>query len=94
MMNVPNFPGPVNLGNPGEFTILSLAEKVIKMTGSSSKIVFKDLPSDDPVRRRPDIALAKEKLGWAPTIDIDAGLARTLEYFRETMNQGKEHSHS
>jgi len=88
MMNVPNFRGPVNLGNPGEFTILSLAEKIIKMTGSSSKIVFKDLPSDDPVRRRPDISLAKEKLGWAPTIDIDAGLSRTLEYFRETLDRG------
>ena len=88
MMNVANFRGPVNLGNPGEFTILSLAEKIIKMIGSSSKLVFKDLPSDDPVRRRPDISLAKEKLGWAPTIDIDAGLARTLEYFKEAMKQG------
>jgi UDP-glucuronate decarboxylase len=88
MMNVANFRGPVNLGNPGEFTILSLAEKVIKMTGSSSKLIFKDLPSDDPVRRRPDISLANEKLGWAPTIDIDAGLARTLEYFRETLDRG------
>jgi UDP-glucuronate decarboxylase len=87
MMNTNNFHGPVNLGNPGEFTILSLAEKVIKITGSSSKLVFKDLPSDDPVRRRPDISLAKEKLGWAPTLDIDAGLARTLDYFRETMKQ-------
>ena len=88
MMNAPNFRGPVNLGNPGEFTILSLAEKVIKMTGSSSKIVFKELPSDDPVRRRPDISLAQEKLGWVPTIDIDAGLLRTLEYFRETLDRG------
>jgi UDP-glucuronate decarboxylase len=88
MMNVPNFRGPVNLGNPGEFTILSLAEKIIKMTGSSSKIVFKDLPLDDPVRRRPDISLAQEKLGWAPTIDIDAGLSRTVEYFRGTLDRG------
>ena len=88
MMNVADFRGPVNLGNPGEFTILSLAEKVIKMTTSSSKLVFKDLPSDDPVRRRPDIALAKEKLGWAPTIDIDAGLVRTIEYFRQTLDRG------
>jgi UDP-glucuronate decarboxylase len=87
MMNVANFHGPVNLGNPGEFTILSLAEKVIKMTASSSKLVFRDLPSDDPVRRRPDIALAKEKLGWAPTIDIDAGLVRTIEYFRQTLDR-------
>jgi UDP-glucuronate decarboxylase len=88
MMNVADFRGPVNLGNPREFTILSLAEKVIKMTTSSSKLVFKDLPSDDPVRRRPDIALAKEKLGWAPTIDIDAGLVRTIEYFKQTLDRG------
>ena len=88
MMNVADFRGPVNLGNPGEFTILSLAEKVIKMTTSPSKLVFKDLPSDDPVRRKPDIGLAKEKLGWAPTIDIDAGLVRTIEYFRQTLDRG------
>lgn len=87
MMNVSDFRGPVNLGNPGEFTILSLAEKVIKMTTSSSKLVFKDLPSDDPVRRRPDISLAKEKLGWAPTIDLAAGLVRTIEYFSQTLDR-------
>ena len=88
MMNVADFRGPVNLGNPGEFTILSLAEKVIKMTTSPSKLVFNDLPSDDPVRRKPDIGLAKEKLGWSPTIDIDAGLVRTIEYFRQTLERG------
>lgn len=88
MMNVANFKGPVNLGNPGEFTILTLAEKVIKMTASPSKLVFKELPSDDPVRRRPDIDLAKERLGWSPTIDIDAGLVKTIEYFRETLGRG------
>jgi len=87
MMNVSDFRGPVNLGNPGEFTILSLAEKVIKMTTSSSKLVFKDLPSDDPVRRRPDISLATEKLGWAPTINLDAGLVRTIEYFSQTLDR-------
>jgi UDP-glucuronate decarboxylase len=87
MMNVTGFCGPVNLGNPGEFTILSLAEKVIKMTGSSSKLVFRDLPSDDPVRRKPDISLAKQKLSWAPTIDIDAGLSKTVDYFRDKMSQ-------
>ena len=87
MMNVADFKGPVNLGNPGEFTILTLAEKVIKMTASPSKLVFKELPSDDPVRRRPDIALAKERLGWSPTIDIDAGLVETIEYFRETLGR-------
>ena len=88
MMEVADFRGPVNLGNPGEFTILSLAEKVIKMTTSPSKLVFNDLPSDDPVRRKPDIGLAKEKLGWSPTIDIDAGLGRTIEYFRQTLDRG------
>ena len=88
MMTVADFRGPVNLGNPGEFTILSLAEKVIKMTTSPSKLVFNDLPSDDPVRRKPDIGLAKEKLGWSPTIDIDAGLVRTIEYFRQTLDRG------
>lgn len=88
MMDVADFRGPVNLGNPGEFTILSLAEKVIKMTTSPSKLVFNDLPSDDPVRRKPDIGLAKEKLGWSPTIDIDAGLGRTIEYFRQTLDRG------
>ena len=87
MMNVADFKGPVNLGNPGEFTILTLAEKVIKMTASPSRLVFKELPSDDPVRRRPDIALAKERLGWSPTIDIDAGLVETIEYFRETLGR-------
>ena len=87
MMNAADFQGPVNLGNPGEFTILSLAEKVIKMTGSPSKLVFKDLPSDDPTRRQPDIRLAKEKLGWSPTIEIDSGLERTLGYFKEALGQ-------
>src|SRR5262245_59853891 len=87
MMSVGNVVGPVNLGNPGEFTILSLAEKVIKLTASPSKLVFKDLPSDDPVRRQPDITLSKEKLGWIPTIDIDEGLVKTLEYFRGALER-------
>jgi UDP-glucuronate decarboxylase len=82
MMNQDGFIGPVNLGNPGEFTVLELAEKVIKMTGSSSKIVFKPLPKDDPVRRKPDISLAKEKLGWSPKIQLDEGLRKTIEYFK------------
>ncbi|MBM3804968.1 MAG: SDR family oxidoreductase [Acidimicrobiia bacterium] len=86
MMNVTEFCGPVNLGNPGEFTILSLAEKVLKMTNSSSKLVFRELPSDDPVRRKPDISLALEKLGWVPKVDIDKGLAHTLEYFKTAIN--------
>ncbi|MCI0627948.1 MAG: SDR family oxidoreductase [Acidobacteria bacterium] len=88
MMNADNFIGPVNIGNPGEFTILGLAERVIRLTGSPSRIIFKELPLDDPVRRRPDISLAKAKLGWAPTIEIDAGLERTLDYFRETIKGG------
>ena len=82
MMNSKDFHGPVNLGNPQEITIYELAEKIIKLTGSHSKIVFQDLPQDDPVHRKPDITLANEKLGWKPEIDIDDGLKRTIEYFK------------
>ncbi len=82
MMEQDAIVGPVNLGNPGEFTIRELAEMVIELTGSKSGIVFKPLPQDDPVRRRPDITLAKEKLGWDPAIAIREGLARTIDYFR------------
>jgi UDP-glucuronate decarboxylase len=74
--------GPVNLGNPGEFTILQLAEKVVAKTGSTSKIVFKPLPQDDPTQRRPDITLAQKVLGWRPTIQLDEGLDRTIAYFK------------
>jgi UDP-glucuronate decarboxylase len=74
--------GPINLGNPGEFTILELAEKVIQLTGSSSTIKCIPLPEDDPLQRQPDITLAKEKLKWEPTINLDEGLRRTIEYFR------------
>jgi UDP-glucuronate decarboxylase len=74
--------GPINIGNPGEFTMLELAEKVIAMTGSDSKIDYRPLPSDDPVRRRPDITLAREVLNWGPTVSLDDGLARTIEYFQ------------
>ena len=76
------FIGPVNLGNPGEFTIRELAEKALQMTGSSSQLINKPLPQDDPTQRQPDISLAKEKLGWEPVIKLDDGLARTIEYFR------------
>ncbi|MDJ0780944.1 MAG: SDR family oxidoreductase [Desulfosarcinaceae bacterium] len=76
-----DFPGPVNLGNPGEFTILELAETVIRLTGSKSEIVFKPLPQDDPLQRQPDIRLAREKLGWEPTIGLEEGLTRTIAYF-------------
>ena len=74
--------GPVNLGNPGEFTMLELAEKVLKQTGSKSKLTFKPLPGDDPRVRRPDITLAGKLLGWKPEIPLDEGLRRTIEYFK------------
>jgi UDP-glucuronate decarboxylase len=83
MMNGPDsFIGPVNLGNPTEFTMRQLAEQVIKLTGSSSKIVFKPMPEDDPKQRQPDISLAKAKLGWEPTIQLQQGLEKTIAYFR------------
>ena len=83
-----DFVGPVNIGNPGEFTILELAEKVIEFIGSSSKIVNKPLPLDDPTRRRPDITLAKEKLGWEPTVELYEGLRRTVAYFETLLSAG------
>jgi UDP-glucuronate decarboxylase len=87
LMNSPdNFVGPVNLGNPVEFSILDLAEKVIKITGSKSRIVFNPLPQDDPKQRQPDIKLAREKLNWQPTIPLEDGLKRTVEYFRELVS--------
>ena len=76
------FTGPVNIGNPGEFTMLELTQLVIKLAGSSSKIVYKELPQDDPMQRRPMIDLAEKELGWKPTIDLEEGLRRTIEYFR------------
>lgn len=79
------FTGPVNLGNPHEFPVLELAERIIKLTGSSSKIVFQALPDDDPRQRQPDITLAKEKLGWEPTIELEDGLKRMIEYFRNSV---------
>lgn len=83
MMNVDDkFVGPVNIGNPNEFTIKELAEKVIELTGSKSQFVYKPLPFDDPKQRQPDISLAKEKLNWQPTIQLEEGLAKTIEYFK------------
>jgi UDP-glucuronate decarboxylase len=76
-------PGPINLGNPGEFTMLELAQKVIALTGSTSNIEYHDLPKDDPKQRRPDIHRANTILGWEPTVDLDTGLAKTIDYFRE-----------
>jgi UDP-glucuronate decarboxylase len=80
------FTGPVNLGNPNEFTILELAEKVIKIIGSKSKIKFLPLPPDDPKQRQPDIALAREKLGWKPRTQLDEGLIRTIDYFKNIVS--------
>lgn len=82
MNSDPAFLGPVNIGNPGEFTMIELAEQVIALTNSSSKLVHRPLPSDDPRQRRPDISLASEKLGWAPKISLAEGLLPTIEYFR------------
>ncbi|MBQ6125939.1 MAG: SDR family oxidoreductase [Erysipelotrichaceae bacterium] len=79
------FTGPVNLGNPGEFTMLQLAEKVIELTGSKSKIVYLPLPQDDPTQRKPVIDLAKKELGWEPTIPLEEGLKKTIEYFKHTL---------
>ncbi len=87
MIGPDDFVGPVNLGNPAEFTILDLAEKTIRLTGSKSKIIFKPLPQDDPLQRQPDISLAKEKLQWEPVIDVEKGLNRTIEYFRSILEK-------
>jgi UDP-glucuronate decarboxylase len=79
------FTGPVNIGNPAEFTILELAERVIKLTNSRSKIIYEPLPQDDPKQRKPDISLAKSKLNWEPKINLDNGLKKTIEYFSKTI---------
>jgi UDP-glucuronate decarboxylase len=86
MMNGPDdFTGPVNLGNPGEFTILELAEMIIRMTGSKSRIIFSPLPQDDPIQRQPDISLAKDRLGWEPKLNLEEGLGITIDYFRDIL---------
>lgn len=87
MNTVPEITGPINLGNPNEFTILELAEKVITLTNSSSKIQHLPLPSDDPKQRQPDISQAKEKLKWEPTIKLGAGLKHTVRHFKEVLNE-------
>jgi UDP-glucuronate decarboxylase len=87
MMDSDEFTGPVNLGNPGEFTIRELAELVIDLTGSSSELVTKPLPENDPTRRKPDISLAKEKLGWEPSIQLREGLRHTIAYFDDTLKK-------
>jgi UDP-glucuronate decarboxylase len=86
MMDSPaHFIGPVNIGNPGEFTMLELAEMVLRLTGSRSKISFKPLPSDDPKQRRPDISLAKQALDWEPKVSLEEGLVKTIAYFRHLL---------
>jgi len=79
------FPGPLNLGNPDEFTIYQLAEKIIELTNSASKIIFQALPADDPMQRQPDIGLAKEKLGWLPSINLEDGLRKSIGYFENLL---------
>ena len=81
-MDTDDFIGPVNIGNPEEITIKGLAEKVIELTGSKSKIVFKDLPEDDPMQRKPDNTLAREKLGWEPKVQLVQGLEKTIAHFK------------
>jgi UDP-glucuronate decarboxylase len=84
----PPFPGPVNLGNPGEFTITELAEQVINLTGSSSRLVLAPLPADDPQQRQPDIRIAREKLQWEPKVQLREGLAKTIAYFDDLLTAG------
>jgi UDP-glucuronate decarboxylase len=88
VMSAPaDFIGPVNLGNPGEFTIMELARKIIELTQSQAKIIHKPLPEDDPERRRPEIGLARERLGWNPTVPLEKGLNRTIEYFDKILGK-------
>ncbi len=89
MMNCEDFTGPVNLGNPGEFTIKELAEHVIELTGSSSTLEYKPLPENDPTRRQPNITLAKEKLGWTPAVPLREGLKTTICYFDDLLKTKK-----
>lgn len=83
LINKDNFSGPVNLGNPLELTIKEIAEKIVSLTGSKSRLVYKPLPQDDPKKRRPDIGLAKKKLNWSPEVKLDDGLRQTIEYFKK-----------
>ncbi|HEY6643530.1 UDP-glucuronic acid decarboxylase family protein [Povalibacter sp.] len=86
MMDTPaDFPGPINIGNPGEFTMLELAEKVLHLTNSRSKLVFQPLPADDPKQRQPDISLAKERIDWEPKVALGDGLTETITYFRKLL---------
>ena len=86
-MNKKDFKGPVNLGNPGEFTVLELAKKIKQITGSRSKLVFKELPEDDPKKRNPNVTLAKKELNWQPKIKLEQGLITTLSYFKKILQK-------
>jgi UDP-glucuronate decarboxylase len=89
-MNTEGLTGPVNLGNPNEFTIRELADLVISLTGSRSEIVHRPLPQDDPVQRQPDISLATEKLGWQPIVPLKEGLVPTIEYFENILSEDRQ----
>jgi UDP-glucuronate decarboxylase len=82
-----DFTGPVNIGNPGEFTIRELAERIISLTGSSSSLISHPLPADDPKQRQPDISLARERLEWQPNVQLEEGLKKTIAYFREILKK-------
>jgi UDP-glucuronate decarboxylase len=88
-MNTEGITRPINIGNPDEFTIAELAVQVISLAGSRSELVHRPLPQDDPIQRKPDTSLAKEKLGWHPKVQLKDGLRRTIEYFEERLSQTK-----
>jgi UDP-glucuronate decarboxylase len=89
-MNTEGLTGPVNIGNPNEFTIRELADLVVSLTGSRSDIVHRPLPQDDPVQRQPDISLAAEKLGWQPAVPVEEGLVSTIDYFEQLLAEDRQ----
>lgn len=89
MNSRPDFHGPMNMGNPGEFTVRELAEKIVDISGSSSEIIYEPLPADDPTRRRPDISLAQKELGWRPVVPLEEGLKKTIAWFEKLIREGK-----
>jgi UDP-glucuronate decarboxylase len=86
MNSPPDVTWPLNLGNPCEFSILELAERILRLTGSKSKLIFKPLPEDDPKQRQPNISLAREKLGWEPVVPLEDGLKETIKYFKKALD--------
>ena len=90
LMNTEGLTGPVNIGNPNEFTIRELADLVVSLTGSRSDIVHRPLPQDDPVQRQPDISLATEKLGWQPAVPLKEGLVSTIDYFEQLLSEDRQ----